>query len=142
MLKNAQVFMDALTKANLKYKDSRDMDDGNSLVACGVSGKNNAQYNVLFIFDANGETVSIRVYNLVVSCPEEKTLKMLDAINDVNAHYRWLKFYLDKEQAVNVQADAYVDCDAEGKICVKYLLRFMQIIDECYPTFMRVLWGD
>ena len=141
MLKTAQQFLDALQRANLKWKDSRDMDDGNSLVVCGVSGKNNARYDVLFIFDANGESAAVRVFKLITSCPEDKTLKMLDAINDLNNKYRWVKFCLDKDQDVSVQVDAYVNGDTDGMICVKLLLRIMKIIDESYPTFMHILWG-
>ena len=141
MLKTAQQFLDALQRANLKWKDSRDMDDGNSLVVCGVSGKNNARYDVLFIFDANGESAAVRVFKLITSCPEDKTLKMLDAINDLNNKYRWVKFCLDKDQDVSVQMDAYVNGDTDGMICVKLLLRIMKIIDESYPTFMHILWA-
>ncbi len=139
MLNTAMRFMSECDSAGLKYRDSRDLDDGNSLVVCGVSGKNNARYDVLFIFDKDGHSVSLRVFGLVTS-PEEKWAAMLDAVNSVNATYRWLKFFM-KDDRVNVQCDAIISDETSGKVCVELLVRTMRIVDEAYPRFMRVLWG-
>ncbi len=139
MLNTAMRFMSECDSAGLKYRDSRDLDDGNSLVVCGVSGKNNARYDVLFIFDKDGHSVSLRVFGLVTSS-EEKWAAMLDAVNSVNATYRWLKFFM-KDDRVNVQCDAIISDETSGKVCVELLVRTMRIVDEAYPSFMRVLWG-
>ena len=140
MLPIAEVFVAALDKANLKHKAVQELPGGESMVVVGVNGKNTS-YDVLFIFDAKGGSVSIRVPRLVTGCPEDKTLNMLDAINDVNARFRWLKLYLDKNQNIVAQADAYANDSVEDSICVKLLIRFVNIIDECYPTLMHALWA-
>ncbi len=139
MLNTAMRFMSECDSAGLKYRESRDLDDGGSLVICGVSGKNNARYDVLFIFDKDGHSVSLRVFGLV-TFPEEKWAGMLDAVNGVNGTYRWLKFFT-KEDRVNVQCDAIVSDETSGKVCVELLVRTMRIVDEAYPRFMHVLWG-
>ena len=139
MLNTAMRFMSACDSAGLKYRESRDLDDGGSLVVCGVNGKNNARYDVLFVFDKDGHSVSLRVFGLL-TFPEEKWAAMLDAANELNGTYRWLKFFT-KEDRVNVQCDAVISDDTSGKVCVELLVRTMRIVDEAYPRFMRVLWG-
>ena len=139
MQNTAMRFMSECDRAGLKYRDARDLDDGGSLVVCGVSGKNNARYDVLFIFDKEGHSASLRVFGLV-SFPEEKTAPMMEAVNELNGKYRWLKFFTNEEK-VNVQCDAIISDDTSGRICVELLLRTMKIIDEAYPAFMRVLWA-
>lgn len=141
MLQSAQIFMQALEKEDLKYKDARDLKDGSSLVVCGFNGKN-TRYDIAFIFDSDDRSVSVRVFRLVSGCPEDSTLRMLDAINEINAKYRWVKFYLDKDQDINVQLDAYVNHSVDDNICLFLLMRTVKIIDECYPTLMRALWAN
>lgn len=140
MVEMAQAFVDALAKAKLKPKAVQELENGGNIVVIGVSGKN-TNYDVLFIFDAKGGTVSIRVPRLVAGCPEDKTLALLDAINDINAKYRWLKFYLNKDQNIVAQADAYANASADDNVCMKMLFRFGNIIDECYPILMHALWA-
>ena len=139
MLNTAMRFMSECDRVGLKYRDSRDMDNGESLVVCGVNGKNNARYDVLFIFDKDGHSVSLRIFGLI-AFPEEKWAAILDIANELNGFYRWLKFYV-KEDKVNVQHDAVISEETSGPICVELLLRTMKIIDDVYPKFMHVLWA-
>ena len=139
MLNTAMRFMSECDQVGLKYRDSRDLEDGGSLVVCGVNGQNNARYDVLFLFDKDGHSVSARIFGLL-TFPEDKWAPMLDAVNDLNATYRWLKFYV-KDDKVNAQSDAIINDDTSGKICVELLLRTMRLVDEVYPRFMHVLWA-
>ena len=139
MLNTALRFMSECDQVGLKYRDSRDLENGQSVVICGVSGKNNARYEILFFFDGDERTVSLRIFALV-NFPEEKTEAVMDIANDLNAHYRWLKFYID-ESKVNAQCDAIINDENSGRICVELMLRTMRIIDEIYPRFMHALWG-
>ncbi len=140
MLNTALRFMSECDRVGLKYRESRDLDDGSSLVACGVSGKNNARYDVLFIFDKDQHTVSERVVGLV-SYDAEKEQAMRDVVNELNGIYRWFKFYTKDGGKVNVQADAIISEETSDRICVELLLRTMKVIDDAYPKFMHVLWG-
>ena len=42
MLNTAMRFMSECDRVGLKYRDCRDLDNGESVVVCGVNGKNNA----------------------------------------------------------------------------------------------------
>ena len=139
MQNTALRFMSECDRVGLKYRDSRDLDDGQSLVVCGVNGKNNARYDVVFVFGKDGRDVLMRVTGLV-AFPEEKWGPMLELVNELNGSYRWLKFDVKPEQ-VDAQCDAVIDEDTSGRICVELMLRTMRIIDDAYPKFMHVLWG-
>ena len=139
MQNTALRFMSECDRVGLKYRDSRDLDDGQSLVVCGVNGKNNARYDVVFVFGKDGRDVLLRVTGLV-AFPEEKWGPMLELVNELNGNYRWLKFDV-KPERVDAQCDAVIDEDTSGRICVELMLRTMRIIDDAYPKFMHVLWG-
>jgi len=139
MLNTAMRFMSECDRVGLKYRESRDLDDGGSLVVCGVNGKNNARYDVVYIFDKDGASVSMRVFGLL-AYPDEKWAPMLDVVNELNGAYRWLKFFA-KDDKINAQCDAVINDETSGKICVELLLRTMKIVDDVYPRCMHVLWG-
>ena len=139
MLNTALRFMSECDRVGLKYRDSRDLDDGSSLVVCGVDGKNNARYNVFFLFDKDQHAVSVRIPGLL-QFEAEKEEEMRRLANEQNGTYRWLKFYT-KDGKVNVQVDAIVSEETADRICVELLLRSMKIIDEIYPKYMHALWS-
>jgi len=140
MLATAQAFIDEMERANMKPKHTRDLDDGKSLVVCGVNGKNNAHYDVFFFFDKDGTSLSMRVFKLV-TFPEDRTDKVYDTLNELNRKFRWVKFFCDHECNVNVQEDAPLAPADAGKYCMRMLVRAAQIIDSAYPDLMRALWA-
>ena len=140
MLNTALRFMSECDRMGLKYRDSRDLNDGGSLVVCGVQGKNNARYDVLFIFAQDQHTVSIQIQGLV-QYDEERNADMLAIANELNGTYRWFKFFTKENKKIDVQADAIISEDTSDLICVELLVRAMRIIDEAYPKFMHALWS-
>ena len=140
MLNTAMRFMSECDSAGLKYRESRDLDDGGSLVVCGVNGKNNARYDVLFIFAPDQHTVSMQILGLL-QYDEERNEEMRAIADELNATYRWFKFFTKENKKMNVQADAIISEETSDRICVELLLRAMRVIDEAYPKFMHALWS-
>lgn len=140
MLNTALRFMSECDRVGLRYQDSRDLNDGGSLVVCGVHGKNNARYDVLFVFAQDQHTVSMQILGLL-QYDEEHNENMLAIANELNGTYRWFKFFTKENKKINVQADAIISEETSGHICVELLVRVMRIIDEVYPKFMHALWS-
>ena len=140
MRKTARAFIDEMDRLGIKYNQGRDTDDGKSIVMCSVRGKNNAVYEVFFIFDQDDSSVCMQVFKLV-TFPEDRTARIFDTLNELNRKYRWLKFYSDHDCNIHVQEDAALVGEDGGKYCVRMLLRIMKIIDEAYPEIMRALWA-
>ena len=68
--------------------------------------------------------------------------KGIIACNEMNSHYRWIKFYLDKDSDIITDCDAYIDAATCGEECMKLVRRMVNITDEAYPTFARYKWGQ
>ena len=140
MLNTAMRFMSECDRMGIKYKDSLDLDGGSSLVVCGVQDKNNARYDVLFIFAQDQHTVSMQIVGLL-QFDEEREADMMAIANELNATYRWFKFFTKEKNKINVQADAIISEETSAQICVELFLRAMRVIDEAYPKFMHALWS-
>ena len=139
MLNTALRFMSECDRAGLKYRESRDMDDGNSVVVCAVNGKNNARYDVVLIFSQDERNVSLRVFN-TLNFPEEKALDIMKLCNELNGRYRWVKLFT-RQDHLELQIDAVISEETSGPVCVELLVRTMKIVDEIYPQFMKALWS-
>ncbi len=139
MLKTVESFEQQMQKAGLKYYDLRELDEGKMACKCGVSGLN-TRYDVTYVFDADEKHIGVRVFQLL-KVPIDRQSQVLDLMNTLNSQFRWVKFAMDKESDVSIQADAIVNENTGGAISVELLIRIMKIVDEAYPQFMRIIWG-
>ncbi len=139
MLETAEKFMEELNSRDWKIRVADETEDGKSHLLLGVTGEK-AQVEIHFFFDQDGRSVSIRVFKLFVA-PIDKRLEVMDAMNEANLDFRWVKFFLDKDNWMNVQADAVIDSENSGRVCFELMMRTVNIIDDVYPKFMRVIWA-
>ena len=139
MLKTVESFEQEMQKANLKYHGLRDLEDGRTVCICGVSGLN-TRYDVTVIFDADERHIALRVFQLL-KVPIDRMGQILELMNALNHQFRWIKFTVDQDNDVSLQADAIVDSHTCGTVSVELLVRIMKIIDEAYPQFMKVIWA-
>ena len=132
-------FMDELDRIKWKYQPPQVYDDGNTVLRCGISGKD-AQYTLTFVFDENGHTVCIRVFDLI-NVPDSKRFQMLELINTLNRDYRWTRFFLSKDSKMQVQIDHMIDGGKGPQHMVELMIRLMRIVDDIYPRLMKLIWG-
>ncbi|MBE5807130.1 MAG: hypothetical protein E7317_02185 [Clostridiales bacterium] len=140
MLDTAIAFMAECDRAQIKYHNTREIDNGSSLVVCGFTGKQNNRYDVAVIFDANEKSAGLRIFKLAVAS-EEKREEVLKAINDINNTFRWTKFTLHDDGDINVEIDALINQETVGRVMVELMLRMAKIVDDAYPQLMHALWG-
>ncbi|MBR0406896.1 MAG: YbjN domain-containing protein [Clostridia bacterium] len=139
MVETAESFLEELRQKEWKYKEAHDLEDGKTHVACGVTGKT-TQVDFHFFFDQDGKSVTIRIFKLFIA-PIDKRLQIMELVNQSNCEYRWVKFTMDQDGWVNLQADAIINKETSGVICMELMLRFMNIIDTTYPKFMHEIWA-
>lgn len=138
MLQTTTDFLETLKKNEWKYKDLQELDNGNDRVCCGVNGKlTTVDFN--FFFDKDGHAFTMRIFRLF-TVPIDKKLQLMEVMNTVNKDYRWIKFFIDNECWMNVQADAIINSENAGAVGMELMIRTMQIIDETYPKFMHEIW--
>ena len=131
-------------EAYLRYMDANGIkytDRGENMVRVAYSCSNIKSVPVIVIFDKEGKNLVQFVCCEVASFKDDKMAPGLVACNAMNAKYRWVKFYLDSDQDVRVEADALVSMDTVGEECAQMVSRMVNIIDDAYPEFMRALWS-
>lgn len=136
----ARDFIRACDREGLKYKEPRTTDSGKTAVTLGVNGAHGNSYNVGFYFDTNETGVAVRVYQLTAS-NESNYAKMLLACNQLNNKYRWVKFVIDDDRDINMEADCVISPTTAGTVCVEMFYHFMGIAKDAYPVLMKAQWG-
>ena len=105
------------------------------------SGENMKSIPVIVAFSKDGSNkVQLSCFD-VGKFGGDKMASGLITCNAMNAKFRWVKFYLDSDNDVRVEADAIVDMDTVGEECHELLLRTVSIVDDAYPEFMKALWS-
>ncbi len=115
--------------------------DKTSLVEVTFNGKTFPTATFFFISNSEGNDVAIRAVN-VVKFPQERLGKLLEACNDVNRRYRFVKFVVDaKNSAVNIEMDIPSRCEDVGEVAGELLVRAVSVLDAIYPQLMQAAWA-
>ncbi|WP_415930076.1 YbjN domain-containing protein [Zhenpiania hominis] len=139
--KATMLIQQEMDKKELKYY-VEEFDD-RSILYAGFGIENGPSVRVQFISRDNDNDVAIFLFGLVNGVSEDNMDKMLNAINECNKKYRYLKFYVDDDRNVNVEYDIPIEADdnSVGAEACEIFVRFMQITNECYPMLMKVIWS-
>ncbi len=134
---NKEAYLREMEKRDIKYID---IDD--TRVKVRYTGENTKSIEVIVIFDKNDETgyVALRCWSFG-SIPENKRSMVINKCNELNTHYRWVKFFVDNEGDLGVGMDAIIDVCTVGNICIQLVDRMVGIYDEAYPELMRAIWS-
>ncbi|MBQ8001714.1 MAG: YbjN domain-containing protein [Ruminococcus sp.] len=127
----------------LRYMDDHGIkytDRGEHVVRVAYSGENLNSIPVLVIFDEDGENMVQFVCFEVASYKQDKLAAGLITCNALNQKYRWVKFYLDDDNDIRVECDAYVSPGTAGEECMNMVHRVVSITDKAYPTIMKSIW--
>ena len=140
MLPVAKSFSDKLTSCNLKFTHTEPVEGRKERIYIAFDGDHGNKLPLYFFFDEDGTTVDIKMFS-VVKVPSDKLMDMLVLVNELNAQYRWVKFYLDSDNEVTVSGDAVLDVDSAGEELYELMHRFLRITDDIYPRLMKVTWS-
>ena len=125
-------FMKFCDKKGIKYREMRD-----EVLLLNWTGDN---LNTIGIFidleHADDGKVCFKCYS-IGKFKDDMFAKGLLTCNSMNAKYRWVRFYVDKDYDVVVDMDAIVDDDTGCEECHELMLRMVNIVDEAYADFMK-----
>lgn len=134
-------FEQALIAHELKY-DKVEASIDRPMFAINFGGGdfsfNHVRINVLF--DTDGNSVQL-VTGTVVRIPKDKTAQALITCNRCNKRFRWVKFYIDDDNDLIVEADGIIDEMTVGEECIELLFRTVSILDDSYGDFMKAIWA-
>ncbi len=127
----------------LRYMDANGIkytDRDEHTVRVVYNGDNLNSIPVIVIFDEDGENIVQFVCFEVANYEQDKLANGLITCNALNQKYRWVKFYLDSDNDIRVEMDAYVSTGTVGEECANLVRRTVSIIDKAYPTIMKSIW--
>lgn len=133
MLKYEQKFIDLLEEKDIKYTPKE------NVVDLLWGGQNAESIHLLMCFDPEDKPlVQVVGVDIVSFKEEEQRAAAVIACNELNAQYRWAKFYLNDAGAIIAEADAILTDTDGAEIAVELMYRVVNIIDEAYKILMRV----
>lgn len=135
MLPYAQIFVDYLDQESIKYtvRDERS-------VKIVYSGNEMDSIPVFVFFDKDGDPyVTLKCWEIAnfKNNPE----RGMQVCNELNAKYRWVKFYIDSDNDVMAELDAVIDQDTCGAECLHLVRRMVSIVDGAFPTVQKARWA-
>lgn len=135
MLPTAAAFVKACDEAGLKYREPTVTDSGKTIVRLGVTSAHGNSYTVTYIFDAGNAGVAIRIYGLVTGRREIYS-RMVARCNTMNKRFSWVKFVVDDDLDLNLEADCIIAPETAGTVCVEMFYRFVSIARDAYPAIL------
>ena len=129
-----------LTEQELAFEHIDDSENPVIALSFGGGDFSFTHLVVHLVFDEDGASAQIAT-SPVTSAPVEKAARVLLALNDLNSKYRWVKFFLDSDNDVIVNADVVFNEENVAQACVEMLVRTVNIIDETYSDVMKALWS-
>ena len=131
-----EVYLREMQRRGIKYID---VNDTHVKVRYNGDNTNEIEVNVIFNDDDTG-FVALRCWSFG-KIPENKRSLIINKCNELNAKYRWEKFYVDNDSDLAVGMDAITDINTVGNFCIQLVSRMVNIYDEAFPELMRVLWS-
>ncbi len=135
MVACAEAFKATLDSKEFIY-DIAQRDDGGTVIGIVISNR-----RTCFFFDGDDNGTHAAVRTIFDKCPDDRLNDVLIVCNALNAQYRWLKFYIDKDNDIMVEDDAILTPETAGEECFELLARTANIIEKAKPQIMRALYS-
>ena len=114
---------------------------GNKWALTASVGGDHASYKFLYVkSDDEDNDVAMRVLS-IANFPENRLDAAYKLVSELNRQYRFLRFVIDSDNDLNVEYDFPIHCDPIGPMAIELMIRTTQILDDCYPKVMRLIWA-
>ena len=134
MLKNAQIVIDQFNAKGFTF-DAKEVGEGDVILKFPYNGM------VATLLFSGDDGKYLTVFFQLDSAPQGKEVDVIVACNTMNSMFKWLKFYLDKNNNIIAQDDAILDSDSAFDETMELMLRAFSIIKDVKPTLMRTLYA-
>ena len=131
----AEKFIERLNAEGLRYSVN-ELDGGKVYISLGFGGRSTD-----FFFDGRDEGSHVAIRTIFDKCPEDRFAELIVVCNALNVEYRWVKFYVDKDNDIMVSDDAIVSPETAGEECFELLVHTISILNDVKPTLMRAIYS-
>ena len=130
----AELFVENLKEKNLYFQSGTDK-DGDSGVEFPYQGKGVK----MFFAGDNGKYLSM--YLVYERVPDEKLSDVIFTCNEMNTQYKWITFYVDKDNDVVLHDDAILSVENCADEAFELLLRMVRISEDVKPRIMKAIYA-
>ena len=125
---NTRSFLEALDELELKYTyGGIDQDNDEKVTIETTLEDTDKSIEIFFYFSEDEELCSIRVWNLI-DFDEENLAELYKICNDLNAGYKYCKFYVDEsDYSISVDLDVILRSTDSADICSEALAHIYNI---------------
>lgn len=130
----AQLFVDDLKAKNLNFNSGVD-GDGDSVVEFPYQGK------IAKMFFSGDDGCYFSLYVVYERVPENKLPDALLACNEMNCRFKWVTFYLDRDNDIVMHDDAILSPANAAEEAFELLVRILKIGDQVKPELMKIIYA-
>lgn len=134
MLTCAERFIKNLESKNLNF-DTHVDNDGDVVVEFPYSGKTTR------MFFSGEEGAYLSMYLIFERIPKEKATNLILLCNALNAQFKWVTFYVDKDNDLILHDDAILSPENAADEAFELLVRMVKIADEKKPEIMKAIYA-
>lgn len=133
---SAAAFLRACQERGLKCSAPQVVSSGSTLVSLTFDGSHGNRYTLRFLFSADARQVSIRIFGLVTG-RREIFSRMVMRCNTMNNRFPWVKFVVDEDLDLNLEADCIITPETAETVCMEMLSRMVLTAREAYPAILN-----
>ena len=130
----AELLKKDLEAKKLKFQCSTD-EDGDSLIELPYQGK------TAKMFFCGDEGHYLSIYVVYENVPKDKIAPAIFACHALNVQYKWVTFYVDRENDVVLHLDAILDPATAAEESFELLVRTLKIGEEAKPVLMKGIYA-
>jgi len=134
MLICAEQFIENLKSKNLNYATG-ESDKGDTIVDFPYQGK------VTKCIFSGEEGQYFSMYLVYERIPEEKVADLIFLCNELNAEYKWVTYYVDKDNDLVMHDDAILSADTAAEEAFELLVRMLKISEDIKPRIMKAIYA-
>ena len=134
MLICAEKFVENLKSKNLNYAVA-DTERGDTVVDFPYQGK------VTKCIFSGEEGQYFSMYLVYERVPENKIPDVIFTCNELNCRYKWVTFYLDKDNDVVLHDDAILSLENAADEAFELLVRILRIGDDVKQPIMHAIFS-
>ena len=134
MLQCAQEFIDNLKSKDLNYSEHT-TSKGDVLVEFPYKGK------VTRCIFSGDKGMYFSLYLVFERVPEDKVAKVIYLCNQLNSEYKWVTYYVDRDNDLVLHDDAIVSPGSAGEECFELLVRMLNISEDEKPQIMKTIYA-
>ena len=130
----AENFIAKLKSKNLNYATT-ETERGDVILDFPYQGK----VTKCFFSGESGEYFSM--YLVYERIPEEKVADLIFLCNELNCEYKWVTYYVDKDNDLVMHDDAIVSEGSAAEECFELLIRMLKVSDDIKPRIMKAIYA-